>query len=200
MFASIILGWVDSARGNVGVLIKACLGRGQGPTPKSKVAAKPGAGGKAKGTTKSKQGGSSSGGKAGGKSKDATKSKQVGSSNTGKKGCRSGGGVQQKKQMKGGATSSGADLPQSEAKDARTDETHTQQQASQDQPMAKKTKKKIDVAVELLAESAAVKPRLSLVVVGHVDAGKSTLMGHLRHLLGHIDQRRMHKLEVCYMV
>lgn len=28
---------------------------------------------------------------------------------------------------------------------------------------------------------------------GHVDAGKSTLMGHLLYLCGHVDQRDMHK-------
>lgn len=32
-----------------------------------------------------------------------------------------------------------------------------------------------------------------MVVIGHVDAGKSTLMGHLLHLLGTVDDRAMHK-------
>ena len=36
---------------------------------------------------------------------------------------------------------------------------------------------------------------ISLVVVGHVDAGKSTLNGHLMYLLGEVDQRVMHKNE-----
>uniref|UniRef100_A0A7S4H849 Tr-type G domain-containing protein n=2 Tax=Guillardia theta TaxID=55529 RepID=A0A7S4H849_GUITH len=36
---------------------------------------------------------------------------------------------------------------------------------------------------------------ISLVVVGHVDAGKSTLNGHLLCLLGSVDQRTMHKYE-----
>lgn len=30
---------------------------------------------------------------------------------------------------------------------------------------------------------------------GHVDAGKSTLMGHLLYLLGHVNKRTMHKYE-----
>ena len=34
---------------------------------------------------------------------------------------------------------------------------------------------------------------VSLIVVGHVDAGKSTLNGHLMVLLGRVDQRLMHK-------
>ena len=31
------------------------------------------------------------------------------------------------------------------------------------------------------------------VCVGHVDAGKSTLMGHLLFLLGQVSKRAMHK-------
>eukprot|EP01094_Clydonella_sp_ATCC50884_P011114 TRINITY_DN20910_c0_g1_i1.p1 TRINITY_DN20910_c0_g1~~TRINITY_DN20910_c0_g1_i1.p1 ORF type:complete len:456 (+),score=167.15 TRINITY_DN20910_c0_g1_i1:32-1369(+) len=34
-----------------------------------------------------------------------------------------------------------------------------------------------------------------MVVTGHVDAGKSTIMGHLLHLLGHVSKRDMHKFE-----
>eukprot|EP00397_Hematodinium_sp_SG-2012_P027247 GEMP01028615.1.p1 GENE.GEMP01028615.1~~GEMP01028615.1.p1 ORF type:complete len:481 (+),score=101.26 GEMP01028615.1:104-1546(+) len=34
-----------------------------------------------------------------------------------------------------------------------------------------------------------------LVITGHVDAGKSTLMGHLLHKMGHVTQREMHKME-----
>lgn len=37
------------------------------------------------------------------------------------------------------------------------------------------------------------KPLINLVVVGHVDAGKSTLMGHLLYQLGYVDSRTMHK-------
>jgi hypothetical protein len=40
----------------------------------------------------------------------------------------------------------------------------------------------------LLADAAAkdVKPHLNMVVCGHVDAGKSTMMGHMLYLLGAI--------------
>ena len=50
---------------------------------------------------------------------------------------------------------------------------------------------------QALADAAAldVKPHLNLVVVGHVDAGKSTLMGHLLYLLGHVSQRQMHRFQ-----
>uniref|UniRef100_A0A915E1Z6 Tr-type G domain-containing protein n=1 Tax=Ditylenchus dipsaci TaxID=166011 RepID=A0A915E1Z6_9BILA len=37
------------------------------------------------------------------------------------------------------------------------------------------------------------KQSINLVVVGHVDAGKSTLMGHLLYLLGSVDDKVMHK-------
>ncbi|KAL6729707.1 hypothetical protein Aduo_000740 [Ancylostoma duodenale] len=37
------------------------------------------------------------------------------------------------------------------------------------------------------------KQLINLVVVGHVDAGKSTLMGHLLYRLGCVDQRTIHK-------
>ena len=39
------------------------------------------------------------------------------------------------------------------------------------------------------------KPELTMVVVGHVDAGKSTLVGHLLQKLGKVSQRTMHKYE-----
>uniref|UniRef100_A0A2K6VQ85 Tr-type G domain-containing protein n=2 Tax=Onchocerca TaxID=6281 RepID=A0A2K6VQ85_ONCVO len=37
------------------------------------------------------------------------------------------------------------------------------------------------------------KPVVNVVIVGHVDAGKSTLMGHLLYQLGGVDERTMHK-------
>lgn len=39
------------------------------------------------------------------------------------------------------------------------------------------------------------KQRLTMVVLGHVDAGKSTMMGHLLYDLGQVDRRAMRKLE-----
>jgi len=34
---------------------------------------------------------------------------------------------------------------------------------------------------------------LHLVILGHVDAGKSTLMGRLLYEMGYVDQRTVHK-------
>lgn len=39
------------------------------------------------------------------------------------------------------------------------------------------------------------KPHIHLVVIGHVDAGKSTLMGHTLYDLGFVSQKIMHKYE-----
>lgn len=39
------------------------------------------------------------------------------------------------------------------------------------------------------------KPNLYIVIVGHVDAGKSTLIGHLLFKLGEVDKKLMHKYE-----
>lgn len=39
------------------------------------------------------------------------------------------------------------------------------------------------------------KEQIHLVVIGHVDAGKSTMMGHLLFDLGNVPQRLMHKYE-----
>lgn len=39
------------------------------------------------------------------------------------------------------------------------------------------------------------KDMMNLVVIGHVDAGKSTLMGHLLYQLGNVNKRLMHKYE-----
>ncbi|KAI8620107.1 P-loop containing nucleoside triphosphate hydrolase protein [Chytriomyces sp. MP71] len=44
-------------------------------------------------------------------------------------------------------------------------------------------------------QHAALARGIHLVVVGHVDAGKSTLMGHLLYLLGEVPERTMQKYE-----
>lgn len=36
---------------------------------------------------------------------------------------------------------------------------------------------------------------LNLVIIGHVDSGKSTLMGHLLYKLGKVNSQTMHKYE-----
>ena len=42
-------------------------------------------------------------------------------------------------------------------------------------------------------EHTGGKDVINLVVIGHVDAGKSTLMGHLLYQLGQVSQKQMHK-------
>lgn len=39
------------------------------------------------------------------------------------------------------------------------------------------------------------KAKISMVVIGHVDAGKSTITGHLLYNLGYVSQKLMHKYE-----
>lgn len=51
------------------------------------------------------------------------------------------------------------------------------------------------IAASAEDEAAGGRPRLHLVVLGHVDAGKSTLMGRLLHDLGVVDKRQVHKNE-----
>ncbi|KAM7368001.1 hypothetical protein PAMP_014257 [Pampus punctatissimus] len=57
-----------------------------------------------------------------------------------------------------------------------------------------KAKQMINIKAELEKRQGG-KPLLNLVVIGHVDAGKSTLMGHLLYLLGNVNKRTMHKYE-----
>ncbi|XP_044279992.1 HBS1-like protein isoform X2 [Varanus komodoensis] len=57
-----------------------------------------------------------------------------------------------------------------------------------------KSKQQIDVKAELEKRQGG-KQLLNLVIIGHVDAGKSTLMGHLLYLLGNVNKRTMHKYE-----
>ncbi|ORZ01606.1 P-loop containing nucleoside triphosphate hydrolase protein [Syncephalastrum racemosum] len=54
--------------------------------------------------------------------------------------------------------------------------------------------KRINVEEEYVKRSGD-KPKLNLVVIGHVDAGKSTLMGHFLYDLGQVNDRTMKKYE-----
>ncbi|XP_045465196.1 HBS1-like protein isoform X1 [Harmonia axyridis] len=44
-------------------------------------------------------------------------------------------------------------------------------------------------------ERGDMKEHLYMIVIGHVDAGKSTLMGHILYAMGQVNQRTMHKYE-----
>ncbi|KAK9746534.1 Elongation factor Tu C-terminal domain [Popillia japonica] len=58
-----------------------------------------------------------------------------------------------------------------------------------------KGKEKLDPVVVYRKERGDVREHLYMVVIGHVDAGKSTLMGHLLYALGQVNQKTMHKYE-----
>ena len=60
-------------------------------------------------------------------------------------------------------------------------------------PAIRADKKTKTILAELAEKSSGEKERLNMVVIGHVDAGKSTLVGHLLSLLGMVDNRTMHK-------
>lgn len=63
-------------------------------------------------------------------------------------------------------------------------------------PMAKSAEQLAQEAKEFFAkERGSEKPHIHLVVIGHVDAGKSTLMGHALYDLGFVSQKVMHKYE-----
>ncbi|KAJ1894778.1 hypothetical protein LPJ66_004980, partial [Kickxella alabastrina] len=61
-------------------------------------------------------------------------------------------------------------------------------------PQQVKSKKRIDVVAAYSKEQKS-RETLNLVVVGHVDAGKSTLMGHLLYAMGQVNERAMRKFE-----
>ncbi|XP_010981964.1 HBS1-like protein isoform X2 [Camelus dromedarius] len=72
----------------------------------------------------------------------------------------------------------------------------SEEQSSIPTPVKKsgKLRQQIDIKAELERRQGG-KQLLNLVVIGHVDAGKSTLMGHLLYLLGNVNKRTMHKYE-----
>ena len=56
-------------------------------------------------------------------------------------------------------------------------------------------KEKLNVMAEYEKVRGESKEMVNLVVIGHVDSGKSTLMGHLLFKLGNVSQKIMHKHE-----
>jgi elongation factor 1 alpha-like protein len=61
-------------------------------------------------------------------------------------------------------------------------------------PQISRKHKRIDIQQEY-AKRPVKDLRLNMVVVGHVDAGKSTLMGHLLMLLGEVSSRSIDKYQ-----
>lgn len=56
-------------------------------------------------------------------------------------------------------------------------------------------KRLLDISEESEKRVDKDKGRLNLVVIGHVDSGKSTLFGHLLYALGNVQERTMRKFE-----
>lgn len=63
-------------------------------------------------------------------------------------------------------------------------------------PRSRDPSSKLDPEAEYQKHRGNCKQLLNLVVIGHVDAGKSTLMGHLLCLVGAVSQKIMHKYEL----
>lgn len=54
---------------------------------------------------------------------------------------------------------------------------------------------KVDAVTQYHQDRGKCKSQLHMVVIGHVDAGKSTLMGHLLYAMGQVNKKTMHKYE-----
>jgi len=54
---------------------------------------------------------------------------------------------------------------------------------------------KDDILAKYASERGGNKEQIHMVVIGHVDAGKSTLMGRLLFELGQVQKKTMHKYE-----
>ncbi|XP_031555843.1 HBS1-like protein [Actinia tenebrosa] len=87
--------------------------------------------------------------------------------------------------------------PKSRSSSSSPDNTQTASEVdafkSPEQQKAKPAKQ-IDAQAEYEKRQQG-KDLLNLVVIGHVDAGKSTLMGHMLFLLGDVSKKAMHKYE-----
>lgn len=83
--------------------------------------------------------------------------------------------------------------PANQERDGVTTTTTTTTPAAKAPPKIRD--KPVDVVSEYKSRRGGEQSLLNLVVVGHVDAGKSTLMGHVLYLRGNVAQRTMHKYE-----
>ncbi|VDM08593.1 unnamed protein product [Wuchereria bancrofti] len=96
-------------------------------------------------------------------------------------------------------------LPEvSQMENLRVSENIEKKKKSSDQVLRTSASSKrlaaLDAALNAVVQPSKVKqhfqenkPMINLVIVGHVDAGKSTLIGHLLYQLGSVDERTMHK-------
>uniref|UniRef100_A0A7N5P729 HBS1-like protein n=1 Tax=Ailuropoda melanoleuca TaxID=9646 RepID=A0A7N5P729_AILME len=104
----------------------------------------------------------------------------------------------QKGHLSEGTSIAASDVPDTVSKSLLPSHTiqTSEEQSSTPTPVKKsgKLRQQIDVKAELEKRQGG-KQLLNLVVIGHVDAGKSTLMGHMLYLLGNVNKRTMHKYE-----
>ncbi|XP_065279959.1 uncharacterized protein HBS1 isoform X2 [Dermacentor albipictus] len=92
-------------------------------------------------------------------------------------------------------TSSNRSSPDLDRKEPSPEAAGDTQPADGATPKTPRSKPPKDVAAEYAKERGSTKSLLNLVVIGHVDAGKSTLMGHLLYRLGCVQKKQMHKYE-----
>lgn len=69
------------------------------------------------------------------------------------------------------------------------------EQCEESRVSVKVKENKVDPNEQYSKERGSEKDHLYIVIIGHVDAGKSTLMGHLLCELGEVSQKTMHKYE-----
>lgn len=101
----------------------------------------------------------------------------------------------------GGASSSSAKPKEAAAPKERFEPPAREAKAAESKSTAEAPSPDEDAEAATAAAAAAVpepddaRPSLSLVVIGHVDAGKSTLMGHLLCKVGNVSTKQLHKFE-----
>ncbi|KAM3958272.1 translation elongation factor EF-1alpha (GTPase) HBS1 [Aphomia sociella] len=101
------------------------------------------------------------------------------------------------KGFKVGVTSNpGSSRPQTPRDQSPADKVSTTKiDPSEEKVSIKMKENKIDPNKIYINERSSEKDRLYIIVIGHVDAGKSTLMGHLLCKMGEVSQRTLHKYE-----
>lgn len=84
--------------------------------------------------------------------------------------------------------------PKKSKSQKQTDQASTPTKAEEKKKTPAK-KEETKVTKKKPAPKDTAKERLNVVVIGHVDAGKSTLMGHLLYKSGMIQQKEIHKFQ-----
>lgn len=80
-------------------------------------------------------------------------------------------------------------------KEAFTPEGRKAPMGAAQEATAEEEAEEVPAALPAVDEPTDSRPNISLVVIGHVDAGKSTLMGHLLCLVGNVSSKQLHKFE-----